>query len=155
MTETVDVMTAVRAVSTPQPLHKLSPTAIPASRNICALRRNMCAPRRLFQPKKQNVSASAELGSDGLELGREAVVVAAAVVTVNVADATVPDGVTGVGENVHEAPAGNPAQLKETAEANPFSGATRTVVVPLCPAGMLREVGERAMEKLGARPSTM
>ena len=117
--------------------------------------RNICVPRRRFQPKKQNVSAKAELGSDGPELGREAAAVAVAVVTVMVADATVPDGVTGVGEKVHDAPAGSPAQLNETADANPFSGATRTVAVPLCPAGMLRDVGDRAMEKLGAARSTI
>ena len=96
ITETVEVVSG-RTVSTPQPVHRLSPTARQASRNICA-------PRRLFQPKQQNTSARADPGNEGPELRSRATFVAEAVVTVNVADATVPEGVTGVGENLHDAP---------------------------------------------------
>jgi hypothetical protein len=56
------------------------------------------------------------------------------VVTVTVVD-VVPGGVTVAGENVHEAPAGNPdEQVNVTAEANPPCGETETVVAPLLPA---------------------
>ena len=70
--------------------------------------------------------------------------------TVRVTEATVPDGVTGVGEKLQDAPTGRPAQLSETGAANPFCGATNTVAVPLFPAGIVNDPGDTAMEKLGA-----
>jgi hypothetical protein len=71
------------------------------------------------------------------------------VVTVSVVD-VVPGGVTVDGEKLQDAPAGNPdEQLSETAELNPLSSAIVTVVVPLCPAVTVTDVGEAATEKSG------
>lgn len=147
ITETVDVTPGIVSLSTPQPVHRPSPIATPASMSICM-------PRRLFQPKQQSTTARAEPGIDGLELWPRAAV-AVEVVTVSVAEATLPDGVTGVGENPHDAPEGNPEQLNEMAEANPFCGATKTVIVPLCPGATVRDAGERATEKLGVDRLTL
>lgn len=46
----------------------------------------------------------------------------------------VPGGVTVAGEKLHVAPVGSPEQPNETAELNPFSGVTESLVVPTCPA---------------------
>ena len=146
-TVTIVETPGVGSVLTPQPVHRLSPIAIAASRNICK-------PRRLFQPKQQNTSASAEAGTDGPELWRR-VAAAAEVVTVSVVEATAPDSVTAAGENLHDAPAGNPEQLNETAEAYPFCGATNTVVVPLCPAVTVSDTGETATVKVFVVALTM
>ena len=72
---------------------------------------------------------------------------AAVVETVSVVDAVDPDGVTLVGLKLHDAPEGSPEQLNETAEANPFSGVTDTVVFPGWPDEMLSDDGETATEK--------
>jgi hypothetical protein len=74
----------------------------------------------------------------------------AAVVTVSVVEAAEPDGVTVAGEKLHDAPEGNPEQLNETAELNPFRGATEILVVPFCPAVTLSDAGEATTEKSGA-----
>jgi hypothetical protein len=75
-------------------------------------------------------------------------------VIVSVAEVTAPVGIKGVGEKLHDAPTGRPKQLNETADAKPFCGATSTVAVPLCPAGMVSEAGETAIENAGADLST-
>jgi hypothetical protein len=71
------------------------------------------------------------------------------VVTVSVVEAAPPEGITVAGEKLHDTPEGNPEQLNETAEANPFVGVTRTVVVPLCPAVTESDAVKRSTEKLG------
>ena len=73
--------------------------------------------------------------------------VVAAVVTVSVVEVTAPDGVTVAGAKLHDAPEGNPEQLNETAESNPFSGVTEIAAVPLCPAVTVRGAEEAATEK--------
>ena len=64
-----------------------------------------------------------------------------------VVEAAVADGVTVAGEKLHDVPEGNPEQLNETVELNPFSGATEIVAFPLCPAVTVRDVGEAIREK--------
>ena len=92
--------------------------------------------------------ASAEPGNNGLGMLRSAAVVVD-VVTVSVVEAVPPEGVTVDGEKLHEAPEGNPEQLKETAELKPLRGETVREVVPLCPAVTVNDAGEAAMEKSG------
>jgi hypothetical protein len=53
------------------------------------------------------------------------------------------------GEKLHDAPVGNPEQLNDTGAANEFCGATKIVVVPLCPGVTLTDAGETATVKLG------
>jgi hypothetical protein len=72
------------------------------------------------------------------------------VVKVSVVEVGASDGVTVGGEKLHEAPEGNPEQLNETAELNPFSGVTEIVVVPLWPPAIVNDVGEAATEKSAA-----
>ena len=71
-------------------------------------------------------------------------------VTVSVVEA-VPGGVTVCGEKLHDAPDGNPAQLNETAELNPFTGDTLTAIVAFCPCWTESEAGEAAIVKSGDR----
>lgn len=74
----------------------------------------------------------------------------AGVVTVSVVEAAAPDNsVTVCGKKLHDAPVGNPEQLNETVELNPYSGVTATVVVPLCPAVSVNEFGVATIEKSG------
>jgi hypothetical protein len=61
-----------------------------------------------------------------------------------------PDSVTVAGEKLHDAPEGNPEQLNETAESNPFSGVTDNVVFVLSPVTTVREPEATATEKSGA-----
>ncbi len=138
---TVEVVaTGLVMFSMPQPVQALSPTATQTNRSTCK-------PRRLLQPKQQNASASAEPGKDVRELCKKVATVVVA--TVNVEEATVPAGVTDGGEKMHEVPAGNPAQLNETAEANPFCGATMTVAALLRPAVTVSDAGVTRTEKAG------
>jgi hypothetical protein len=83
------------------------------------------------------------------EFWRTTLEAAAVVETVSVVEAAAPDGVTVVGEKLHEAPDGSPEQLNETAEANSLCGVTVTVVFPGCPYEMVRDVGDAATEKSG------
>jgi hypothetical protein len=76
--------------------------------------------------------------------------VVAAIDTVSVVEAAAPAGVTVAGEKLHVAVEGNPeVQLKETAELNPFIGATEMLVVPLNPGATETEVGDADTEKSG------
>ena len=147
ITATVDVDAVERGVidSAPHPMHRPNPSAAasPISSGF--------KPRRFFRPKQQNTTASAELGKDGLELrGRAAVAVDAAMVSV--VEATAPDGVKVPGAKLHEVPAGNPEQLNETAEANPFCGIIWTVAAPLCLAVTVIAAGKIVTAKGAARP---
>ena len=126
----------------PQPLSRLRPATLSKSST------NICKRRRLFQPKQHSATARTDPGKSGRELRWSAAVVAA-VVTVSVVEATPPDGVTIGGAKLHEAPAGNPEQAKETAELKPFSGVTETVVVPLCPPVTESNAGVAATVKPG------
>ena len=60
-----------------------------------------------------------------------------------------PAGVIVVGEKLHDAPEGNPAQLKLIGEENEFCGVTTTVTAPLCPAVTESAPGETVTEKFG------
>jgi hypothetical protein len=82
-----------------------------------------------------------------LELPRSDAVVAGAV-TVSVVEVATPDRGTVAGEKLHEAPEGNPEQVNETTEVNPFCGVTKTVAVALCPAATVSDDGETATAKL-------
>ena len=82
---------------------------------------------------------------------RRRVAVVAEVVTVTVVEAAALDGVKVAGAKLQDAPAGNPAQLNETAELKPFAGVTVRVVVPLCPAVTVNDAGETPTEKSGGR----
>lgn len=64
-----------------------------------------------------------------------------------VVETDAPDGVTVAGEKLHDAPGGNPEQLNETAESNPFSGVTEVEIEPLCPAATVSDEGEAPTEK--------
>lgn len=67
-----------------------------------------------------------------------------------VVEAAAPAGVTVAGEKPHDAPEGNPEQLNETAELNPFTGVTVNLVAPFCPAVTVNAVGLAAKVKSGA-----
>ena len=110
---------------------------------------SICTRRRFLNPIKQATTASVAAGNIGLPR-RPRYDVVAELVTVSVvfADAT-PEGATVAGRNAQVAPAGSPEQLNETIELNPFAGVTVTVVVPLCPAVTVIDVGEVATVKLG------
>jgi len=72
--------------------------------------------------------------------------------TVSVVDADPPEGVTAVGLKLHDAPAGKPEQVNETAEENPFTGVTVTVTFPLCPCSTVSDDGLIELkEKSGSR----
>lgn len=58
-------------------------------------------------------------------------------------------GVTVAGEKLHEAPDGNPEQLKETVELNPLAGVTVTVVAALSPAVTVIDAGLALTAKVG------
>lgn len=126
----------------PQPVNRLSPMTVTASR------RNSCTLRRCLHPRKQSAAASAAPGKRGLELGRTAALVAV-VVTVSVVEAAAPDGVTVAGEKLQVAPVGSPEQVNETADAKPFCGVTDIVAEPVCPPLMESEDGEATTAKLG------
>jgi hypothetical protein len=101
-----------------------------------------------LKPKQHSAAARAEPGSKGRE-SRWRAAEFAEVVTVIVVE-VVPGGVTVDGEKLHDAPVGNPdEQLNDTDDANPYSGVTANVVVPLCPAVTVNDDGEGAMEKSG------
>ena len=70
-------------------------------------------------------------------------------VKVSVVEVAAPDGVTAAGEKLHVVPAGNPEQLNDTDELNPFTGETEIVLVPLCPGTTVSDAGEAAIEKSG------
>lgn len=125
----------------PQPVHRLSPTATPASMNSCK-------PRRFLQPKQQSAIANIEPGNNGLWSRWRAAVVGT-MDTESVVEVAPPEGTTVAGEKLHDAPEGNPEQLNETAEANPFFGVTKTVVAPLWPAMTEIDAGKISTEKLG------
>jgi hypothetical protein len=145
---TVDVVPGTGSTSEPQPVHMLSPAPmIPASISIRA-------PRRFLHPKQQNASAIAEPGSEVLELWLSAVF-SAAVAIVSVVVATAPAGVTELGENLQDAPAGKPEQLNETADEYPFTGVTRMVAVPLCPGVTVNADGRRETPKLAVSAFTV
>ena len=74
---------------------------------------------------QHSVNASADPGSSGFESRRRAAL-NLEVVKVSVVAASPPDGVTVCGAKLHEAPAGNPEQVKETAELKPCNGVTET-----------------------------
>lgn len=73
------------------------------------------------------------------------------VVTVSVADTGAPDGVTELGERLHDASAAgeDTKQVRFTVVLKPYSGVTVIVMVPLCPAVTDIEEGDAATEKLG------
>jgi hypothetical protein len=124
----------------PHPLSRPRPATLNASSN------SICRRRRFLKPKQHNAAASTDPENRELELRRNAAVVAA-VVTVSVVEVAAPDGVTVAGAKLHNVPEGNPEQLNETAELNPFSGVTEIVAVPLCPAFMESDSGEATTEK--------
>jgi hypothetical protein len=77
------------------------------------------------------------------EIGPRNVALAAVVPTVSVLEAALPPlGVTDDGLKLHIAPEGRSLHAKVTAELNPFMGVTVNLAVPLCPATMVRVVGE-------------
>jgi hypothetical protein len=106
--------------------------------------------RRVLQPRPHSSAASAASGSSGIPL-RTSDALNFAVDTVTVVEAAVPDGVTVAGEKLHDAPEGNPEQLKETAEVKPPCGVTLTVAVPLWPPVTVIDAGVEASEKSGGR----
>jgi hypothetical protein len=68
---------------------------------------------------------------------------------VSIVEAAAPDGVTAAGEKLHVVPTGNPEQLNDTEEVNPFTGVTEIVLVPLCPGTTVSDAGEAVIEKSG------
>jgi hypothetical protein len=70
-------------------------------------------------------------------------------VRVSVVEAAAPEGVTVVGEKLHDAPTGSPEQAKETTELKPFAGVTVTVSVAVWPVDTVNDAGEAATEKSG------
>ena len=127
---------------TPQP--QTSPKNAKLTANISTFIR-----RRFLNPITQTAIATETGGNRGIPLRPNDDVVGE-VVTVNVVDPGVmPPNSTLAGENVQVAPAGRPEQMKVTAELNPLAGVTVTVVVALCPAVTVSDVGEAATVKLG------
>lgn len=128
----------------PQPVTRLSPITLTASKSIS------CMLRRFLKPsKQQNATASVDVGISGLGLRRNSAVVAA-VVTVSFVEAAVPEGVTEAGAKMHVAPVGSPEQVSVTKELNPFCGVTETVVVPLWPPVTVSAAGVTPTVKAGA-----
>jgi hypothetical protein len=125
-----------------QPFIMHSPTPLTASSTITNRR------RRFLNPKQKSATARTDLESQGPGAGR---IAAAVVETFNVSidEVGAPDGVTVGGEKLHDVPEGNPEQVNETAELNPLTGVTETMLVLLCPAITVTEVGELATEKSG------
>jgi hypothetical protein len=68
---------------------------------------------------------------------------------VSVVEAAAPNGVMAAGEKLHVVPTGNPEQLNDTDEVNPFTGVTEIVLVPLCPGTTVSDAGEAVIEKSG------
>ena len=104
--------------------------------------------RRFLRRMKHNVSAMPATGVYWNGLGSWFIALIL-VVNVSVVEAVAPDGVMGVGEKLHDVPAGKPEQLNDTDELNPFCGVIRIVLVPLCPGTTVSDVGEAAIEKSG------
>lgn len=144
-TVTVDVLGVGEDDPPPHPLSTLKPSTLTASiGSICKY--------RFFRPRKHRATAKIAPGNSGPESRRMAPVVLdeeTVSIVVTVAPAGV--GVTVAGEKLHDAPGGNPEQLKETAESKPFCGTTDTVAGgPLCPDATVIDVGLIEMEKSGA-----
>ena len=126
----------------PHPSIRKRPAAVTTSTRSIGRR------RLFFQTKQQSPTASAVPGNIGLDpYWRMALV--AEVVTVSVGE-VLPGGVAVCGEKLHVAPDGNPEQLNETAELNPFAGVIEMMAVTLCPAATVNEPGEALTEKSGA-----
>jgi hypothetical protein len=125
-----------------QPVHTLSP--------IAANTRTMENARRFFPIKQQSATAKAGTGSsgNGLELLRPDAMLAE-VSMVSAGEDAPPEGVTVAGAKLHVAPEGNPEQLSETADENPFTGVISTEAVPLWPEVMFNTFGETATVKFG------
>ena len=126
----------------PQPFIVHSPIPLAASSTITNRR------RRFLNPKQKSATARTDPGNRGPDAGW----IAAAVVeafNVSIDEAGAPGGVTVGGEKLHEVPEGNPEQVNETAELNPLTGETETMLELLCPAITVNDVGELAMEKSG------
>jgi len=70
-------------------------------------------------------------------------------VRVSVVEAAAPDGATAAGEKLHVVPTGNPEQLNDTDDVNPFTGVTEMVLVPLCPGATVSDAGKAVIEKSG------
>jgi hypothetical protein len=124
------VMVTVVAVGSgvedpPQPVKRLSPITLTASRRI------ICRRRRFRKPKRQRATANVAPGNSGLELRRRLADVELSVtVSVDVA-AVVPVVVTEEGEKLHVAPDGNPEQDKAIAEGSCAFGVMVTVIEPV------------------------
>ena len=141
VTVTVDVVGGGGPPDDPPPPPQLARRASP--RTPAATKGT--TPRRLLQPTRQSAKANADPGNNDNQ-PRGGAKAAIEVETVSVVEATPPDGVTLVGEKLHDAPAGRPEQLKVTVEANPFTGVTDTVAVFGCPDEIDNDVGETPTE---------
>ena len=119
----------------PHPVSRLAHPTLTASSKSRSKR------RRFFNPKQHAATASAAPGNSVLPC-RTAAAVEEVATFIVVVEAAVPDGVTVEGEKTHDAPEGNPEQLKVTGAPNPFTGVTEIVVVPLSPALIVRDAGE-------------
>jgi len=111
-----------------------------------------CITRRLLQPKKHSAAAKTDPGKNRLGLPWSAAV---EVVVATVRDETIlPAAFTVAGEKLQLAPAGRPEQANVTVEvvANPFTGVTVAVSVPLLPAVMVSAAGDVPNVKSAAVP---
>ena len=106
--------------------------------------------RRFLNRTKQKVNAKAATGMDPIGVGGWVLALVLAV-RVSVVEAAVPGGITVAGEKLHDVPAGNPEQLNETAESNPFTDLTEMVAFALCPESTARDAGEAVTEKSGIK----
>ncbi len=88
------------------------------------------------EPSQHTARASVGAGQNGIRSGLTNAAVDGAV-TVNLLVTALPEGVTFGGLNEHEAPVGNPEQLKLTAALNPFCGVTVSVSAPCPPADIV------------------
>jgi len=70
-------------------------------------------------------------------------------VRVSVVEMAAPDGVTATGAKLHVVPTGDPEQLNDTDELNPFTGVIEIVLVPPCPGTTVSEAGKAVIEKSG------
>jgi hypothetical protein len=97
---------------------------------------------------QHNATARTEPGKSGLEfLFVARVVVVPVMDTVRVVEAGAPAAVTVGWEKMHDAPAGNPVQVNETGELNPFTGKTDIAAEPGCAEVTVSDAGEEETAK--------
>ena len=100
--------------------------------------------RRFFHQSPPSESTRTVGGNNGPGPVERAAFEEGAVI-VTVVETGPPEGVTVGGEKLHEAPTGNPKQLKDTAALNPFRGVSEIDTEALSPAANVTDVVDGAI----------